>query len=93
MNVAAVVHDVGHTGQTNQYHIHTQSDLAIRYNDRSVLENYHLALAFQLLKEPHNNFLETLTVKEYRYVRDAVVLSKTYILSFHFVHFEYILVH
>jgi len=71
--VAAVVHDVGHTGQTNQYHINSLSQLAIRYNDRSVLENYHLSLAFQLLREPQNNFMEPLTKEEQRYVRDAVI--------------------
>jgi len=71
--VAAVIHDVAHTGQTNQYHMNSQSLLAIRYNDHSVLENFHLATAFQLLKDPQNNFLEPLTSKEYRYTRDAII--------------------
>eukprot|EP01084_Bolivina_argentea_P030886 57180_1 len=71
--IAAVIHDVGHTGQTNNYHINSKSILAIRYNDRSVLENYHLSTAFQLLRDPNNNFLKTLTKTEYKYVRETVI--------------------
>ena len=32
---AAIIHDVSHTGFTNNYHIKTKSELAILYNDRS----------------------------------------------------------
>ena len=71
--LAAIIHDVGHTGQTNNYHINSRSVLAIRYNDRSCLENFHLATAFQILQNPENNFLEHLTKKEYRYVRESVI--------------------
>merc|ERR1719334_392859 len=46
---AAIIHDVSHTGFTNNYHIKTKSELAILYNDRSVLENHHLATAFNVI--------------------------------------------
>eukprot|EP01084_Bolivina_argentea_P113802 202751_1 len=48
--LAAAVHDVGHDGNNNGYHIMTQSDLAVTYNDISVLENYHVAHTFRVLK-------------------------------------------
>merc|ERR1712048_1387744 len=71
--IAAICHDVGHTGQTNQYHINAETELALRYNDRSVLENFHISLAFKILKEANNSFLENLSKSEYKYVRDSVI--------------------
>ncbi|KAL3923248.1 MAG: hypothetical protein SGILL_001765 [Bacillariaceae sp.] len=47
--LAAVVHDVGHPGTNNLYHIHSRSQIAIRYNDQSCLENMHAATAFQII--------------------------------------------
>lgn len=49
--VAAVCHDVGHRGKNNQYEVRTQSELAMRYNDLHVLEQYHASLTFELLEE------------------------------------------
>ena len=34
--IAALCHDVGHTGRTNLFEIGVMSKLAIRYNDKSV---------------------------------------------------------
>ena len=48
--IAAAIHDVGHPGHNNNFEIAIQSDLAITYNDQAVLENYHLATTFSLLK-------------------------------------------
>ena len=48
--VGALVHDVGHPGLNNNYQIMTNSPLAVRYNDRSVLENHHCSLAFTLFR-------------------------------------------
>ena len=56
--IAAAIHDVEHTGTTNSFHIHSNSEFALLYNDRSVLENHHLYTAFKLMKDVSNINLE-----------------------------------
>ena len=47
--VSAAVHDFEHPGVNNQYLINSSDRLTIRYNDKSVLENHHLAASFELM--------------------------------------------
>eukprot|EP00980_Cylindrotheca_fusiformis_P013955 scaffold3625_cov82-Cylindrotheca_fusiformis.AAC.1 len=47
--LGAVIHDVGHPGYNNFFQQSSHSDIALCYNDQSVLENMHLALAFRKL--------------------------------------------
>ena len=39
------------TGNNNAYEVNRKTDLAITYNDISVLENYHCALATKIIGE------------------------------------------
>ena len=47
--LAAAIHDFDHPGFTNSFLIATGDPLAILYNDRSVLENHHVASAWKLM--------------------------------------------
>ncbi|KAG7267685.1 hypothetical protein CRUP_025391 [Coryphaenoides rupestris] len=52
---AAVCHDLDHPGYNNTYQINAATELAVRYNDISPLENHHCAVAFQILSLPECN--------------------------------------
>jgi len=56
--MAAACHDLAHLGLTNDFLVKTRHSLALRYNDRSPLENFHVATAFELMKEQGINLLE-----------------------------------
>ncbi|XP_064476742.1 3',5'-cyclic-AMP phosphodiesterase 4C-like isoform X3 [Ornithodoros turicata] len=70
---AAAIHDVDHPGVTNQYLINTSSELAIMYNDESVLESHSLAVAFKLLQDESCNIFEGLTRKQRLTLRKMVI--------------------
>jgi len=70
---SAMVHDYRHPGFTNQYLIETGHELAIRYNDQSVLENMHVAEAFKLLRDENNNFIANLRRKDQTRFRELVI--------------------
>ena len=50
--LAAAVHDLGHLGVNNEFLVASGDPLALRYNDVSVLENFHAATAFELMRVP-----------------------------------------
>ena len=52
------------------------------YNDESVLENHHLAVAFQLLQHEDCDILENLTRKERQTVRRTIIEMVSLLLSF-----------
>jgi len=70
---ASAVHDVDHPGLTNQYLINTSSELALMYNDESVLENHHLAVAFKLLQNPDCDIFVNLNRKQRQTLRKMVI--------------------
>lgn len=56
--VAAAIHDVAHPAFGNDFLVKSRHFLALRYNDRSVLENFHSATAFELMKDKRVPLLE-----------------------------------
>ncbi|KAL5494444.1 hypothetical protein EMCRGX_G015779 [Ephydatia muelleri] len=70
---AALCHDLDHPGFNNNYQINARTELAIRYNDISPLENHHCAMAFQILDKPENNIYVHLSVEQYKQLRAGVI--------------------
>jgi hypothetical protein len=62
--LAAAIHDFRHPGVSNLYLHKTAHPLALRYNDDSVLENYHVAEAFTAMRRPGMEVLTTLARPE-----------------------------
>lgn len=83
MLVSAVVHDVGHTGLNNSFHVNSRSELALLYNDVSVLENMHVSTTFKLLLgdtrdrrvDIFENFDEEQTTKARNFITKAVLAT------------------
>ncbi|EFJ44492.1 3'5'-cyclic nucleotide phosphodiesterase, partial [Volvox carteri f. nagariensis] len=70
---AAIVHDYGHPGLTNDFLVATSDPLAVRYNDKSPLENHHAAAAFGLLQRPELDVLTPLSKSERAAFRKQVI--------------------
>ncbi|KAM6178015.1 dual specificity calcium/calmodulin-dependent 3',5'-cyclic nucleotide phosphodiesterase 1A isoform 2-T2 [Rhynchocyon petersi] len=73
MVFAAAIHDYEHTGTTNNFHIQTRSEVAMLYNDRSVLENHHVSAAYRLMQEEDMNILTNLSKDDWRDLRNLVI--------------------
>jgi hypothetical protein len=81
MLISAVVHDVGHTGLNNNFHVNSRSELALLYNDVSVLENMHVSSMFMMILGENRdrrvdifeNFDEEQTTKARDFITKAVL--------------------
>eukprot|EP00475_Leptophrys_vorax_P034127 TRINITY_DN5472_c0_g1_i1.p1 TRINITY_DN5472_c0_g1~~TRINITY_DN5472_c0_g1_i1.p1 ORF type:complete len:613 (-),score=118.59 TRINITY_DN5472_c0_g1_i1:30-1817(-) len=71
--VAAAIHDFRHPGTNNIFSVSTGDDLAVTYNDRSVLENMHTAEAFRLFKKKHHDIFHSLPKEERSEVRRTII--------------------
>lgn len=71
--LAAMIHDADHGGLNNNFQVVTKSDLAVMYNDRSVLENHHCATGFRTMLDDKTNILSSLTDTQYKGLRETIV--------------------
>jgi len=67
--LAAAIHDVNHPGRNNSFQINKRTDHAVIHNNRSVLENMHLASAFSRIigskKDENLNFFEFMSEDQF----------------------------
>ncbi|CAD8167696.1 unnamed protein product [Paramecium pentaurelia] len=73
MTLTGLCHDVGHPGTNNLFQINTQTKLALIYNDKSVLENHHIAVTYKLLALKQCDFLESVPRADKIMIRKYVV--------------------
>ena len=71
--LASLGHDIGHPGVTNRYLIVTQDDLAVFYNDISVLENMHASTLFTILGQGDSNVLEDVPIDDMLVIRKLII--------------------
>jgi len=50
VTLAAVCHDVDHPGLTNAFLVAASDPIALRYNDKAVLESHHAATTFLTMR-------------------------------------------
>ncbi|PFH33127.1 3'5'-cyclic nucleotide phosphodiesterase domain-containing protein [Besnoitia besnoiti] len=73
--LASVVWDYQHPGFSSAFLIKTQHAIAMRYNDRNVLEHHHVAAAFSLMQRlGDNDPLLALPEDQYIALRKVVIL-------------------
>ncbi|KAG9306349.1 hypothetical protein G9A89_018232 [Geosiphon pyriformis] len=93
--IAGLCHDIGHPGLNNVYQVNAKTELAIRYNDQSVLENHSCTLTMdiltkhKLLRNVHNCNTEYFAM-EPKEAEDSVrsVITKTILATDMIFHFE-----
>ena len=71
--IAALGHDIAHPGLTNTFHINDSTDIAITYNDISVLENFHASTLFKTIRRSETNIFEKLTQIDYKIIRKRII--------------------
>ncbi|KAI5708649.1 hypothetical protein M8J76_000180 [Diaphorina citri] len=72
--IAAIVHDIDHPGKSSAFLCNAGNDLALLYNDISVLESHHSALTFKLtLKEDRANIFKGLERDTYKVARQSII--------------------
>lgn len=71
--LAGACHDIGHPGVNNLFLIEKRDEIAITYNDISVLENFHIATTFEILKQERYNIFKQLSTDEWKRVRKQMI--------------------
>jgi hypothetical protein len=73
-NISAVCHDYQHPGVNNAYLSNIRDPVAFRHNDKSVLENHHIAASFELMaSEPELNWMDNFSNEVFKDVRQLMI--------------------
>lgn len=71
--LSAFGHDLNHPGVTNAFMINSRHNLAVRYNDISVLENYHAATLVQFLELSGCDIFADFSPQDKLYMRKQII--------------------
>jgi len=67
--IGGIGHDLGHPGVNNPFLIEASHELALRYNDKSPLENMHCSKLFTLCANADSNIFASMARDQYREIR------------------------
>ncbi|KAJ8951049.1 hypothetical protein NQ318_003745, partial [Aromia moschata] len=70
---SCICHDLDHPGYNNIYQINAKTELAIRYNDISPLENHHCSVAFRILENEDCNIFKSFSSEDFKQVREGII--------------------
>ena len=71
--VSAACHDIDHPGMGNLFLIETKDRVALRYNDISVLENFHIANTFEIIQQDKYDILRDFDKATYKKIRKLMI--------------------
>merc|ERR1711959_729724 len=71
--IAAIGHDLGHPGFSNGFLTETSHELALKYNDRSPLENMHCARLFEIVSNAKTGIFSSFSKGQYQEVRKVCI--------------------
>ncbi len=71
--VAASGHDMRHPAVTSQFLINTDNPIAIKYNDQSVLENFHLTQLLEALRAFDTNIYGNFSRNIQQFARSIII--------------------
>eukprot|EP00929_Paragymnodinium_shiwhaense_P048355 TRINITY_DN2445_c0_g2_i1.p1 TRINITY_DN2445_c0_g2~~TRINITY_DN2445_c0_g2_i1.p1 ORF type:complete len:1056 (-),score=233.76 TRINITY_DN2445_c0_g2_i1:72-3239(-) len=79
--LGAICHDIDHRGHNSAFEITSSSELALRYNDSSPLENHHCARAFEIALQKSGGAAEATDIfrdmesSTYAVVRQRMIIA------------------
>jgi hypothetical protein len=71
--ISSLGHDAGHPAKNNRFLVITKHELAIEYNDISVLEMLHASTVFQLILNPESSIFMNLTTDQWNLARKLII--------------------
>lgn len=71
--IAAACHDFEHFGFNNPFLIESRLPWAIQYNDKSPLENHHVAATFSIIQSEEHNIFHNLSSDDFKAVRKMMI--------------------
>jgi hypothetical protein len=71
--IATSVHDFEHFAVNNVYLTETKHELALRYNDISILENHHIAASSKIMLANGTNIFENFTKEDYKEIKKKMI--------------------
>jgi 3'5'-cyclic nucleotide phosphodiesterase len=86
--LTALIHDVEHPGNNNQWEVQTQSELAQRYENVAVLEKHSLAVTLKIMADPAYDLLLPFgvdTAERWLRIMEELVLATDFAMHRQFI--------